>query len=117
MTNVHLGVHNGALTMLKAEHPWLVLIHCANLRLALEIKDAVKGIVEFAECGKFQVNWKQRQKRPAKHLTLPKIHGTNFVSHQRQGFTKLLQRYKGTYHITRGCCQEIHSKIQEVEVI
>ena len=40
--------------MLKAEHPWLVVIHCANLRLALEIKDAVKGIVEFAECGSFR---------------------------------------------------------------
>ena len=27
-TNVNLGVYNGALTMVKAEDPWLVVIHC-----------------------------------------------------------------------------------------
>lgn len=52
-TYQNLGVYNGALIKVKAEGFWLIIIHCANHRLELVIKDAAKGIVEFAECDKF----------------------------------------------------------------
>ena len=98
--NVNLGVYNGALTVLKAEGPRLVVINCVNHRLELGIRDAVKDIMQF-ECKKFYTNTYlfkisgkyNRQKRPAlgiTHYPLLKIHGTCFVSHQRWGFTKLL---------------------------
>lgn len=42
--NVNLGIYNGALTMMKADRSWLTTIHCANHRLELALKDAVKEI-------------------------------------------------------------------------
>ena len=54
--NVNLVVYNGTLKILKVELPWLVFNHCVNHRLELAIKDAVKGIAQFAECDKFYTN-------------------------------------------------------------
>ena len=51
--NVNMRVYNGALTQMKHECPWLVLIHCVNHRLKLAIKDAVKSISKFEECDRF----------------------------------------------------------------
>ena len=54
--NMNLGIYSGALTMIKENRPWLITIHCANHRLELALKDAVKETPKFAECDKFYTN-------------------------------------------------------------
>ena len=54
--HVNLGIYNWALTMMKKNRPWLITIHCANHKLELPLKDAVKEILEFTECKKFYAN-------------------------------------------------------------
>ena len=42
-TSVDTGVHNGLGTKIGEEYaPWLTVIHCFNLRLELDVKDALK---------------------------------------------------------------------------
>ena len=42
-TSVDTGVHNGLGTKIVEEYaPWLTVIHCFNLRLELDVKDALK---------------------------------------------------------------------------
>ena len=48
--NLNLGICSWALNMMKENRPWLVTIHCANHRLELALKDAVKEIPKFAVC-------------------------------------------------------------------
>ena len=48
--SVNFGVHNGVLTQLKIERPWLVNIHCVNHRLELAIKDGMLQIEQFQSC-------------------------------------------------------------------
>jgi len=103
--NVNLGIYNGAITMMKADRPWLKTIHCANHRLELVLKDAVKEIRPFQDCDKMYLTMyflfknsgklksECRKAADALNITyypLPKIHGTRFLNHRRRGFSKLL---------------------------
>ena len=54
--NLNPGIYSGALTMMEENRLWLITIHCANHRLELALKDAVKEIQKFAECDKFYTN-------------------------------------------------------------
>ena len=91
-TYQNLGVYNGALIKVKAEGFWLIIIHCANHRLELVIKDAAKGIVEFAECDKFYTNIYYPFKNAGKLKT------------------EMKESYKAAAK-DRGCHQKSHSKI------
>ena len=103
--NMNLGIYSGALTMTKENRPWLITIHCANHRLELALKDAVKEIPKFAECDKFYTNifyllkdsgkLKTETKNAAAALnisyyTLHNIHGAKFLNHRRRVFKNLL---------------------------
>ena len=134
--NVNMGIYNGALTMMTADRPWLVVIHCVNHRLELALKDAVKGIPPFQECDRFYNNifylfknsgkLKTETKKACEalditHYPLPKIHGLRFVSHRRRGFTKLLRvwpavitTFSNALARDRGCRPETRAKMQGI---
>ena len=106
--NVNLGVYSGVLTQMKQERDWLVIIHRANYRLELALKDAVKQFQPFREIDSFYKDlWnlfknsgklKAEVKKASEalditHYTLPKIHGTRFLNHIRRGLAKLLHNW------------------------
>eukprot|EP00112_Aurelia_sp_Birch-Aquarium-sp1_P000486 Seg10468.1 transcript_id=Seg10468.1/GoldUCD/mRNA.D3Y31 product="Zinc finger protein 862" protein_id=Seg10468.1/GoldUCD/D3Y31 len=106
--NVNMGVYSGVLTQMKREREWLVTIHCVNHRLELALKDAVKRVAEFDEVDRFYLNvWtllrnsgklkseikKASQSLNITHYSMPKIHGTRFLSHRRRGLSKLLHNW------------------------
>ena len=106
--NVNMGVYSGVLTQMKREREWLVKIHCVNHRLELALKDAVKQVAEFDEVDRFYLNvWtllrnsgklkseikKASQSLNITYYTMPKIHGTRFLSHRRRGLSKLLHNW------------------------
>ena len=96
--NVNFGISNGVLTQMKDEREWLILIHCFNHRIELGLKAAFLSNPVFDEVEEFYIMIfyylknsgavKAEVKQACEslditHYTLPKIHGTRFVSHQR----------------------------------
>ena len=54
--NVNMGIYSGVLTQMKQERDWLVIIHCANHRLELALKDGVKQFQPFREIDSFYID-------------------------------------------------------------
>ena len=108
--NVNMGKYNGALTLMKKDRPWLILIHCMNHRIELAIKDTIKLMHQYEECDqlyktifylfKNSGKLKDETKKACEALNitfypLKKLNGTRFVTHRRRGFTSLLQIWPG----------------------
>ena len=105
---VNMGIIKGAMTQLGESRPWLIKIHCISHRLELALKE---GIKEFDKLNNIETIYttifyllrnsgklKTACKEAAKALnitwyTLPKIHGTRFISHRRRGLSKFLHNY------------------------
>ena len=137
--NVNMGIYSGVLTHLRQERDWLVMIHCANHRLELVLKDAVKQFQPFREIDIFYTDMWRLFKYSGKlksevkkasdalnttHYTLSKIHGTRFLNHRGRGLTKLLHNWP-SYIVAfdnaqasrKGCTPETKADFEKVEVL
>ena len=94
--SVNFGTKNGLLTQLDSDRGWLIKIHCANHRIELAIKDAMKNS-SFNEIDNLYISLYNLAKNLGKiktelklaaealniqHYTLPKLKGTRFVGHR-----------------------------------
>ena len=107
--SVNTGIYNGLLTKMKADsRPWLLPIHCVSHRLELAIKesllkhpqfDQVKDVMitifyMFKQSGKLKRQFFATAEALGVHVyTFPKVHGTRFVNHQRNGVRVLLHNW------------------------
>ena len=130
--SVNMGKYTGVLTQLKSDRPWLLMIHCANHRVELAVKSAF-DIPEFKAIDEFYTTNFYLAKRSGKIKTevaecakavgidfysLPKIHGTRFISHRRRGLKVLLETwpayilaYENVQADTRGHNANTRSKV------
>ena len=106
--SVNTGKYNGLLVQLEQSRPWLVKIHCVSHRLELGLKDSLlkeKSFTDikylmvtiyylFKKSGKLQRQFQTLGKVSGVTIyTLPKVHGTRFVNHQRRGLHHLLNNW------------------------
>ncbi|KAJ8018578.1 hypothetical protein HOLleu_43348 [Holothuria leucospilota] len=107
--SVNTGIYNGLLVrMRKAERPWLVMIHCVSHRLELAVKDTLMKEKTFEQVkdlmitiyyvmknsGKFKRHFEETAHALGIQVyKFPKVHGTRFVAHQRNGVRILLHNW------------------------
>ncbi|XP_033632523.1 zinc finger protein 862-like [Asterias rubens] len=107
--SVNTGVYNGLLVRLQRDgRPWLVMIHCISHRLELAVKDALMNEAALVEVKELMVTIYYLMKRSGKFkrhfeatgkalecqvYKFPKVHGTRFVGHQRNGLRILLNNW------------------------
>ena len=106
--SVNTGCYNGLLTQFRRERSWLVTVHCVSHRVELALKDSILKSKEFDNIKDFMIGiyYSFRNsgelKRQFKELgevldctvyTFPKVHGTRFVAHQRNGLHALLNNW------------------------
>ena len=102
--SVNFGRISGLMTRLGEDRPWLIKIHCANHRIELAVKDAIKE-TDFCQADEFYIGTYNLLKNSGKikseikaatqalniqHYTLTKLTGTRFVGHRRTAYTRLL---------------------------
>ena len=68
--SVNMGQYTGACTQLKEDRDWLLVIHCANHRLELALKDAFKADTSFQDVDEImtQIYYMFRNSGKAKRL-------------------------------------------------
>ena len=106
--SVNTGIYRGVLTQLKFDRDWLVSMHCVNHRIELGVKEAFGAEPLFDEVDEFYIGIfyylkqsgavKAEVKQAAEFLgityyVLPKVHGTRFVSHRHQGYSKFIHMW------------------------
>ena len=104
--SVNMSKYNGVLTQMKTERPWLVTNHCVSHRLELAMKTALQSV--FSDVKDFMVSifyYCKRSGKFVRHLKttaealgmqyykFPKVHGTRFLNHQRNGVNILLNNW------------------------
>ena len=112
--SVNTGISNGILTQFKSERAWLVTIHCVSHRAELALKDSVTKDPHFKKVNDFMISlfytFKRsgKLKRELKHYaktsevqvyTFPKVRGTRFLDHQRNGVKVLLSNWIPLTHM------------------
>lgn len=105
---VHLGKLRGALTELKADRPWLLIIHCSAHRIELAVKDAFKESPEFELIDEMMLNlhyffrnsgkcWRilllVAEKLDVLIHRFPKSSGTRFQAHKYRGLKVLIVNF------------------------
>lgn len=106
--SVNFGKYKGVLTQMKDQgRPWMLMIHCANHRIELAVKEAF-NINKLNEVDQFYTTnfyllrnsgkLKSEVAECAKALgityyNISKITGTRFVGHRRRGFQNILESW------------------------
>ena len=103
--SVNFGKKTGLMTRMSENRVWLIKIHCANHRIELAMKDAIKG-TSFQEVDVFYIAFHALLKNSGKikseikeatnalniqQYSLPKLTGTRFVGHRRNAYQRLLK--------------------------
>ena len=103
--SVNTGAYNGLLKQLEVDREWLIKTHCVSHRIELAIKNSLLSEKSFSDIREFLVSLYYYCKRSGKfvrHMSetaasfsapftkLPKVHGTRFVSHQKNGAEALI---------------------------
>ena len=107
--SVNTGSYNGLLVQMQNDdRPWLIKIACISHRVELAIKDSLLKQKAFTDARDLMVTLYYLMKRSGKfqrHLKetaaaydvqiykFPKVHGTRFVNHQRNGVKVLLHNW------------------------
>ena len=102
--SVNFGAFQGVLTQLAENRDWLIKIHCVNHRVELAAKKVINESV-FTDVeqfylsiyfflnnsGRFHSECKQSaEAQNVDFKELPKIHGTRFLGHKRNGISNFL---------------------------
>ena len=108
--SVNTGIYSGLMTRLQKDasgREWLIRVHCISHRFELAFKDTIPGFTEFNKVKEFMVMLYYLFKQSGKlkrqfratgdamgvQIQVPKVHGTRFVNHQRQGLQCLLKNW------------------------
>ena len=106
--SVNMGCLNGAMSSLKPDINWLLIVHCSLHKLELSIKDSFKKSSAFEQINDLMMNLYYLFRNSSKNWRLmlllaekinvsvrryPKVHGTRFVSHKERGLQVLLYNF------------------------
>ena len=106
---LNTGIYNGLLTRMREDgRPWLMSIHCVSHHLGLAVKESLLKHTDFSQVkdtmvtifylmkqsGKFQRQFNcTAEALGVQVYTFPKVHGTRFINHQRNGVRALLNNW------------------------